>query len=239
MVCDALYCIFIPISFPCCFPHPPSGRSLTPWNSSQDEPTWVATWRCQGIGPVPWISCTGSRGKRRRERARPTLWNFSVLQVLRSLVVWRDAACHGQGNLCKLVKVRGRIWFAWNLYRMFPFRTHIYIYICICVCVYIYIKTLSHSTWVHRPTLAHLPLDPRAAVTCLLKCRIGQFMALFALKCSSFTAANQGTSGRSFCASIGNHNYRSVYESNALLERHLAMLRCTIFLWTCIYYIKP
>ena len=55
----------------------------------------------------------------------------------------------------------------------------------------------------------------------LLKCRIGKFLAMFAIKCSSWTPVNAGTSGRSACASVGNTDQPSVDESNKLTARTL------------------
>ena len=42
---------------------------------------------------------------------------------------------------------------------------------------------------------------------------------MLALKCSSWTSINQGTSGRAFCGSIGADWFKSVLEANCLIER--------------------
>ena len=59
----------------------------------------------------------------------------------------------------------------------------------------------------------------RLAALCLLRARLGNFAAHFAIKCSSFCKMNVGTSRRSACASIGYDQYESVFSSNRLLER--------------------
>ena len=72
-------------------------------------------------------------------------------------------------------------------------------------------------------------LHPRLAVASILKCAPQRFLAMFAIKCASWTGINQGTSKRSMCTSIGYDEYESVFASNAMLER---ILLCTFF---CIY----
>lgn len=62
----------------------------------------------------------------------------------------------------------------------------------------------------------------RLALLCLLKCRAHKFFVMLALKCSSWTAINQGTSGRAFCGSIGYDRHPSVWEANQLMERNLS-----------------
>ena len=64
-----------------------------------------------------------------------------------------------------------------------------------------------------------LNIHLRLAALCLLRARLGNFAAHFAIKCSSFSIMNVGTSRRSPCASIGYDEYRSVFSSNRLLER--------------------
>ena len=59
----------------------------------------------------------------------------------------------------------------------------------------------------------------RLACACLLHCKPGQFLALMAIKCSSFSKMNRGTSKRCESGSIGHTAYRSVAEANTLLER--------------------
>ena len=44
-------------------------------------------------------------------------------------------------------------------------------------------------------------------------------MAWFGLKCSSFCAISQGSTGRSACASLGYSERRSVMEGDCLLQR--------------------
>ena len=64
---------------------------------------------------------------------------------------------------------------------------------------------------------------PRLAVVFLLRCR-EKFFALFAIKCSSFSKMNRGTSKRSECSSTGYEPYKSVQEANQLLERRAALM---------------
>jgi hypothetical protein len=59
----------------------------------------------------------------------------------------------------------------------------------------------------------------RLAVTCLLRARVRDFSAHFAIKCSSLCTTNQGTSKRSPASSTGFTDYPSVSTSNKLLER--------------------
>ena len=67
-------------------------------------------------------------------------------------------------------------------------------------------------------------IPPRLAVACILKCRRGRFLAMFAIKCASWTSINSGTSKRSACSSVGHVEYASVQESNSLLERILGYI---------------
>lgn len=72
------------------------------------------------------------------------------------------------------------------------------------------------------PSSWHLP---RAAIAVVLH---GDFtngwLCHFGLKCSSWTAVNQGTSGRSACCSIGIVEYQSVREANLLASRNLVKI---------------
>ena len=53
----------------------------------------------------------------------------------------------------------------------------------------------------------------------VLRAMEGDFLATFAMKCSSFVMVNRGTSQRSACNAIGNLLAPSVVYSNKLLER--------------------
>ncbi|CAL1154504.1 unnamed protein product [Cladocopium goreaui] len=57
------------------------------------------------------------------------------------------------------------------------------------------------------------------AVVALLRAKIGNSPAHFAMKCSSLCRMNIGTSRRGPCCSLGFHEYPSVLLSNKLLER--------------------
>ena len=59
----------------------------------------------------------------------------------------------------------------------------------------------------------------RLACLCLLRAKPADFIALYAIKCSSFSKMNRGTSRRTECASLGFGDYPSVAEANQLLER--------------------
>ena len=79
-------------------------------------------------------------------------------------------------------------------------------------------KWMIFSVRQNAPIL-DLNIHLRLAALCLLRARLGNFAAHFAIKCSSFSIMNVGTSRRSPCASIGYDEYRSVFSSNRLLER--------------------
>ncbi|CAE7368197.1 unnamed protein product [Symbiodinium pilosum] len=61
------------------------------------------------------------------------------------------------------------------------------------------------------------------ACVCMLHCKQDDFMALLAIKCSSFSKMNRGTSKRCDCAALGFDAYPSVREANQLLERCFAV----------------
>ena len=81
-------------------------------------------------------------------------------------------------------------------------------------CVYIIIFNLGSYP---RPVLP--PAVLRLALVFILKQKTSDCIAWFAIKCSSFTGVNRGTSKRSACNSIGDRSVYSVGMSNALLER--------------------
>ena len=51
---------------------------------------------------------------------------------------------------------------------------------------------------------------------------------MFAIKCSSWTSINQGTSQRAFCSSIGFDQYESVSSANTMVERTLFRSRSEV-----------
>lgn len=59
----------------------------------------------------------------------------------------------------------------------------------------------------------------RLAIISLLRARVNNFAAHFAIKCSSFCRMNVGTSMRMACCSLGFDGYESVRTANRLLER--------------------
>ena len=87
----------------------------------------------------------------------------------------------------------------------------------------------------------HLPLSvwvtrcwrPRLCVAALLKCRLGKFLATFALRCASWTPINRGTSCRAPCGSLGFMEYFSVSDSNMLGSRILIQNKYRAFSFIC------
>ena len=59
------------------------------------------------------------------------------------------------------------------------------------------------------------------ALVATLKAVIRKFFAVLAIKCSSWTPVNRGTSNRSACASIGHEDYTSVSDANTMAARFL------------------
>ncbi|CAL1134470.1 unnamed protein product [Cladocopium goreaui] len=57
-----------------------------------------------------------------------------------------------------------------------------------------------------------------------LLCSAEEFLATFAIKCSSWSAVNRGTSFRTPCTSIGYEEYESVYTSNTMAGRLCLLL---------------
>ena len=70
-----------------------------------------------------------------------------------------------------------------------------------------------------------------------LLCCSKRFLATFAIKCSSWSAVNRGTSYRSPCTSIGYEEYESVISSNKMASRFLGenmfILHCFLELYRC------
>ncbi|CAK9003810.1 Uncharacterized protein SCF082_LOCUS7912 [Durusdinium trenchii] len=66
-----------------------------------------------------------------------------------------------------------------------------------------------------------------------------KFLATFAMKCSSFTPVNAGTSGRSACASLGREGIESVETSNKLLCRTVFLCMVTTCLGGCWVLEQP
>ena len=64
---------------------------------------------------------------------------------------------------------------------------------------------------------------PRSALAVIMRGdSVEGWLAHFGLKCSTWTAVNAGTSGRSACSSIGNTDHPSVREGNCLGSRIFA-----------------
>ena len=82
--------------------------------------------------------------------------------------------------------------------------------------------------------------DLRLSILALLRARVGNFCAHFAIKCSSFCQINVGTSKRSACNSLGFAFYPSVLSSNKLLERtgHVGytVVFSICFLYLCYHH---
>lgn len=86
---------------------------------------------------------------------------------------------------------------------------------------------------------------PRTALAIMLRGdSVSGWLAHFGLKCSSWTAVNSGTSGRSPCTAIGNTDYKSVRDGNCLGSRSFVSIDCVILCcncscqvpWTCAYF---
>lgn len=86
----------------------------------------------------------------------------------------------------------------------------------------LFIRTVPHP-WIES-------YEPRLSILALLRARVGNFCAHFAIKCSSFCQINVGTSQRSACNSLGNLLYPSVQASNMLLERTSGCTLCKLAL---------
>ena len=101
----------------------------------------------------------------------------------------------------------------------------VYIYLCMCI-IYIYIYEFSNLVSQACQTTTDGPLDslallrPRLAILTILNATDGG-MVLLAMKCSSFSGVNRGTSGRSPICGLGNCEYRSVREANLMMSRLL------------------
>ena len=63
------------------------------------------------------------------------------------------------------------------------------------------------------------PDELRLCIIFLLKGRVHDFVSWWAIKCSSWTQVNVGTSARAACASLGDLLKASVLEANKMLER--------------------
>lgn len=66
----------------------------------------------------------------------------------------------------------------------------------------------------------------RLALVFLLKAKVGDCISWLAIKCSSFTAVNRGTSKRSASNSVGDTSAPSVSLSNGMLERTTQFCLC-------------
>ena len=82
--------------------------------------------------------------------------------------------------------------------------------------IYIYILYI-YNIWA---------FPPRLAILCILRAVAGDFAAHFGIKCASFSKMNVGTSLRSACATLGCTAFKSVHESNRLLERTADLCGC-------------
>ena len=88
---------------------------------------------------------------------------------------------------------------------------HVYIHVHTYICVSKY----KGQTYKTLPSLL-----PRLAILTLLNAGPDGLVVL-ALKCSSFSSVNRGTSGRSPICGLGNVAYKSVKEGNLMMSRHL------------------
>ena len=125
---------------------------------------------------------------------------------------------HGAANIWNIRLLEYGIYTGGVLYILY-----IYIYIGI----YIYIWNTYQG--VFGPFLHRL----RLCIVALLKARYQKFLATFALKCSSWSPVNRGTSQRAPCATIGCQLYSSVRSSNMMACRCLwdDCFQCFHFEW--------
>ena len=84
------------------------------------------------------------------------------------------------------------------------------------------------SSMHRKPTRSIPALRLRLALLSLL-CTTDSFLATFAPKCASWSAVNQGTSGRSPCASLGIPGLPSVDSSNSMCARSLDYIDFNIY----------
>lgn len=91
----------------------------------------------------------------------------------------------------------------------------------------VYIEAIEEPWVVEAPCYIEEPFEcpfllsrPRLCLSLLFQTD-KNFLATIALKCSSWTAVNQGTSGRAPCASLGNEMYPSVRAANCMGARIL------------------
>ncbi len=88
--------------------------------------------------------------------------------------------------------------------------------------IYIYeASVFQNARYIHIHQQLHPPSQPLSlCLVGLLKARPAEFLSTFALKCSSWSAVNAGTSGRSACSSLG-VDHESVKEANCMGVRNL------------------
>ena len=92
-----------------------------------------------------------------------------------------------------------------------------------------YVTLVARKCWNHARGL------PRLCLHALL-CTAKSFLVHLAMKCSSFTPVNRGTSCRTPCTSLGCELFQSVIESNCLGSRNLGFMP-TIFIIKWIWVV--
>ena len=125
-----------------------------------------------------------------------------------------------------------------HIYIMQGSSPYIFIYLYIYMYIDIYIYTGSKSINIKAITIPNFSsfqvgqnwdfqnshrLALRSPRLCLhsLMCGATEFVATYAIKCSSWSAVNRGTSFRTPCTSLGFQDYKSVSVSNLMAARFL------------------
>lgn len=131
-----------------------------------------------------------------------------------------------------------RLWTWWNMvqqiYEIFDFWNTVYIRVVYSIyCIYIYIGIYIYIWNTYQGVFGPFLHRLRLCIVALLKARYQKFLATFALKCSSWSPVNRGTSQRAPCATIGCQLYSSVRSSNMMACRCLwdDCFQCFHFEW--------
>lgn len=107
-----------------------------------------------------------------------------------------------------------------------PVFLYIYFYM---IDSYIYMKDFHHLPFLCGITDCFFSQPLSLGLVALLKARWGEFLCTLALKCSSWSAVNRGTSQRCPCTSIGFEEYESVSNANCMGSRFLGLSCMVIY----------
>lgn len=64
-----------------------------------------------------------------------------------------------------------------------------------------------------------MPIELRLAITTLLRCKMGDVIATFAVCCSSWILTSRGSSWRSVLCPLGNTGFAKVRDANLIASR--------------------